>query len=84
MLDSLRQSTLLDGLRDRPAVDVVALCLAAERFSILAAQLGDVIDEIDINPIIVHPAGCIAVDAIVVCSRKGPRNGILDEAPTIN
>jgi len=83
-LDSLRQRPLLDGLRDRPAVDVGALCLAAERFSILAAQLGDVIDEIDINPIIVHPAGCIAVDALVVGSRKGSRNGILDEAPIIN
>ena len=84
MLDSLRQRPLLDGLRDRPAVDIGALCLAAERFSVLAAELGDVIDEIDINPIILHPAGCIAVDALVVGSRSGPRNGIVEEVPIIN
>jgi acyl-CoA synthetase (NDP forming) len=65
LLDSLRLRPLLDGLRDRPPVDVEAFCAAAERFSALAAALGDVIDEIDINPVIVHPDGCVAVDALV-------------------
>jgi hypothetical protein len=37
----------------------------------MAAALGDVIDEIDINPVIVHPGGCVAVDALVVGSRPG-------------
>jgi len=66
LLDSLQLRPLLDGLRDRPAVDVDAFCAAASRFSILAAALGDVIREIDVNPIIVHTGGCIAVDALVV------------------
>jgi len=66
LLNTLRLRPLLDGLRDRPAVDVEAFCLAAERFSIMAAALGNVISEIDINPVIVHPGGCIAVDALVV------------------
>jgi hypothetical protein len=66
LLDRLRQRPLLDGLRDRPAVDVEALCEAAERFSLMAEALGDAIEEIDINPVIVHPDGCIAVDALVV------------------
>jgi len=65
MLDSLQLRSLLDGLRDRPAVDIDAFCEAACRFSVLAASLGDVISEIDINPIIVHPGGCVAVDALV-------------------
>jgi hypothetical protein len=68
LLDRLRLRPLLDGLRDRPAVDVDAFCIAAERFSSLAVALGDIIDEIDINPVIVHPAGCIAVDALVVAA----------------
>ncbi|HET6593878.1 MAG TPA: acetate--CoA ligase family protein [Xanthomonadales bacterium] len=84
MLGALRQRPLLDGLRDRAAVDVGAFCRAAESFSVLAAELGDVIDEIDINPIIVHATGCIAVDALVVGSRKRARNDIVDEIPTIN
>jgi acyl-CoA synthetase (NDP forming) len=83
MLGSLRLRVLLDGLRDRPPVDVEAFCVAAERFSILAAELGDVIDEIDVNPVLVHPTGCIAVDALVIGSRKTPRNDIVDQKPDI-
>ncbi len=79
MLGSLRMRPLLDGLRDRPAVDIDAFCLAAERFSLLAAELGDVIDEIDINPVIVHPAGCVAVDALVVGRRNTPGSGIVEQ-----
>jgi acyl-CoA synthetase (NDP forming) len=71
LLDSLQLRPLLDGLRDRPAVDIEAFCIAAEQFSVMAESLGDVLDEIDINPFIVHPQGCIAVDALVV-SRKAP------------
>jgi len=66
MLDSLQLRPLLDGLRDRPVVDVAAFCQAAERFSIMVAALGNEISEIDVNPVIVHPRGCIAVDALVV------------------
>jgi acyl-CoA synthetase (NDP forming) len=71
LIDSLQLRPLLDGLRDRPAVDIDAFCVAAERFSIMAEALGDVLNEIDINPFIVHPDGCIAVDALVV-GRKAP------------
>ena len=51
---------------DLAAVDIDAFCEAAARLSVLAASLDDAIDEIDINPVILHPAGCIAVDALVV------------------
>jgi hypothetical protein len=66
LLDKLQLRSLLDGLRNRPAVDIGAYCEAAARFSILAACLGQDIDEIDVNPVIVHPGGCVAVDALVV------------------
>jgi hypothetical protein len=39
----------------------------------MAAALGDCIDEIDVNPVIVHPDGCIAVDALVVGRRISER-----------
>jgi acyl-CoA synthetase (NDP forming) len=71
MLDGLQLRPLLDGLRDRPAVDVRAFCIAAERFSIMAAALGDTVNEIDVNPVIVHPDGCIAVDALVIGHAPG-------------
>jgi len=66
LVNSLKMRPLLDGLRNRPAVDLAAFCTAAEQFSIMAAALGDVLTEIDVNPVIVHPGGCIAVDALVV------------------
>jgi hypothetical protein len=69
-LDALRQRPLLDGLRGHPPLDLDAFCAAAERLSAVAVALGDVIDEIDINPVIVQPSGCVAVDALVV-GRRG-------------
>ncbi|MBT8059838.1 MAG: acetate--CoA ligase family protein, partial [Gammaproteobacteria bacterium] len=66
LLDGLQLRSLLDGLRDRPAVDIDAFCLAAERFAVMADNLQQVLDEVDINPIIVHSGGCVAVDALVV------------------
>ena len=66
LVNSLKLRPLLDGLRNRPAVDIEAFCIAAERFSVMASTLGDVLGEVDVNPVIVHPGGCIAVDALVV------------------
>ena len=66
LLDKLQLRPLLDGLRDRPAVDASAFCIAAERFSMMAAALGNTVNEIDVNPVIVHPNGCVAVDALVI------------------
>jgi acyl-CoA synthetase (NDP forming) len=66
LLDGLQLRSLLDGLRDRPAVDIDAFCLAAERFAVMADSLREVLDEVDINPVIVHSGGCVAVDALVV------------------
>jgi succinyl-CoA synthetase beta subunit len=66
LVNSLKLRPLLDGLRNRPAVNLAAFCLAAEQFSIMAAALGEVLDEVDVNPVIVYPDGCMAVDALVV------------------
>jgi hypothetical protein len=46
---------------------VVEAVLALSR---LAVELGDVIDALDVNPLIATPAGAVAVDALVV-----PRGG---------
>lgn len=36
------------------------------RISVLAEELGDHLDALDINPILVGPWGCVAVDALVL------------------
>ena len=66
LIDKLQTRTLLDGHRGRPACNVGAFAQAASRLSILAANLGDLIAELDVNPIIVGTSGVIAVDALVV------------------
>ena len=66
LIDGLAMRPLLDGVRGAPPSDVDALARAVSRLSVLAAELGDVIAELDINPVIVSPQGCVAVDVLVV------------------
>jgi acyl-CoA synthetase (NDP forming) len=63
---SLRSATLLAGARGRPAADVAAIVDTAMRLSALAADLGHLIAEVDINPLMALPAGAVAVDALIV------------------
>ena len=65
IIDRLRARPLLDGVRGALAADVTALARALARLSLLARDLGDLIGALDVNPIIVHPHGCVAVDALV-------------------
>ena len=65
-LDRMKLRPLLDGVRGKQAVDVDAFCDLAARFSAMAAALGDVLAEADVNPVIVHAEGAVAVDALVV------------------
>ena len=49
-----------------PPADLDALALALARFSVAATLLADAVSEVDINPIVVGPAGAVAVDALVM------------------
>jgi acyl-CoA synthetase (NDP forming) len=66
LIDSLRLRPLLDGQRGRAPAALDAFCAAAARLSAMASSLAEVIEEIDLNPVIVSSDGCIAVDALVV------------------
>jgi acetate---CoA ligase (ADP-forming) len=56
---------VLDGVRGAPPADVNALARALSRLSLLTRDLGDLIGALDVNPVIVGPRGCVAVDALV-------------------
>lgn len=71
MLDGLKLRPLLDGVRGSPPLAIDRFCEAASRFSALADALSDHLEEVDVNPVIVHQESCIAVDALVVCRTKG-------------
>jgi acyl-CoA synthetase (NDP forming) len=70
MLATLRVSRLLAGLRGQPPADLDAVTAAITGLSQLAAELGDVLEALDINPLICGPAGAVAVDALAI-----PRQG---------
>lgn len=66
LIGTLRSRKLLAGARGQPPADVAGLARAATRMSRLAMDLGDLIAEIDVNPILVTPRGAVALDALVV------------------
>ena len=71
MIRELKGARILSGLRGRPAADVGALTDIILRVSQLAMDFADVIDELDINPLIVYPKGASAADALVVKREDG-------------
>jgi acetate---CoA ligase (ADP-forming) len=66
MLDRLAVRPLLDGVRGAPPADLDAVADAVANLSVLALDLGDRLAALDVNPLVAGPAGCVAVDALVV------------------
>jgi acyl-CoA synthetase (NDP forming) len=70
LLDQLKGAALLDAVRGEPAADRDALARLMVALSRFAADHADSIAEVDLNPVIVHPAGegLTIVDALIVKS----------------
>ena len=66
MVNQLKHRSLLGRQRDgsTPAIDT--FCQTAADFSAVVAELSKDLEEIDMNPVIVHADGCIALDALVI------------------
>ncbi|WP_119389745.1 acetate--CoA ligase family protein [Taklimakanibacter lacteus] len=80
-LDSRRATALVDGLHIRPLLDgrrgaapadLASLAASVMSLSAIAEELGDLIGEMDINPLIVSPSGAVAVDALVIPQKRTP------------
>ncbi|WP_242909555.1 acetate--CoA ligase family protein [Actinomadura terrae] len=74
-VDRLRIGALLRGYRGAPPADLGALADAATAVGRLLAELPEVA-ELDVNPLLAGPDGCLALDALVVRRpvEKGGRN----------
>jgi acyl-CoA synthetase (NDP forming) len=68
LLGELRGAALLDGVRGAKPSDREALVDLIVSLSRFAAEHADAVAEIDLNPVIVHPAGegLTVVDALIV------------------
>jgi hypothetical protein len=73
MLASLKGYPLLKGARGQPRADEEALLHAMVALSDFAASHGEIIDSIDINPLVVLPEGrgVSALDALVTTLPQG-------------
>jgi acetate---CoA ligase (ADP-forming) len=65
-------ATLLAGVRGNPASDTSAVVDALVALGQLAVELGDVIEALDVNPLICGPTGAVAVDALVQARSHSP------------
>jgi len=72
MVRSLKTFPLLDGYRGAPRADVGALENVLLRVSALVEAHPEVV-EMDLNPLIVHPNGVVAVDARIRLEAGSPR-----------
>jgi hypothetical protein len=70
-LHRLKMYRLLGAVRGREGLATAAFCRMASRLSVLAVELADCIDEVDINPVRLMVDDCVGLDALVV--RAGDR-----------
>ena len=70
LLQRLRCYPLLRGFRGGEPVDEDALVAAVVRLSALACDLAGSLGALDVNPLVVGPRGCVAVDALVVQPKR--------------
>ncbi|MGZ6528284.1 MAG: acetate--CoA ligase family protein, partial [Actinomycetota bacterium] len=66
MISEIKAFPLLRGARGAPKADLGALAKTIMSVQRLALDLSDHIAELDINPLVAMPKGCVALDALVV------------------
>jgi acetate---CoA ligase (ADP-forming) len=71
-IEGLQVSELLHGHRGAAPADMGALAEVIVKLSVLAVDLGEHLEAIDINPILAGPDGAVAVDGLVV-ARPGAK-----------
>ena len=68
LLAGTRAGALLDGWRERPAVGpeaAAATAAAISALSLVAHELGDHLEVLEVNPLLVTPHGVVGVDALL-------------------
>jgi acyl-CoA synthetase (NDP forming) len=70
LLRRLKLSALLESRRHKHKLAIDEFCATAARFSALVAALGELLSEVDLNPVIVHGDGCTIVDALFVARER--------------
>lgn len=69
MIRQIKGFKALTGLRGKPAVDLKAIENCLLRLSQLTAEQREII-ELDINPLITYPEGCVVADSRILLRRR--------------
>ncbi len=72
MLARLKVSRLLSGHRGAAAADLEAVIDSVVAVSQLGHELGDHLEALDVNPLMVDASGAVAVDALVIARVRAP------------
>jgi acetate---CoA ligase (ADP-forming) len=73
-LGTLKGAALLDGLRGAPPSDKKAVARVAAKLGALMRATPDLLD-IEINPLVVHPEGAVALDAKMITAETPGKTG---------
>jgi acyl-CoA synthetase (NDP forming) len=73
VLARLRLAAVLAGARGQRPADLDAIAGAITGLSELAADLGELLDALDINPLICGPSGAVAADVLAVIRQRPVR-----------
>jgi acyl-CoA synthetase (NDP forming) len=71
MVSETRIGRLLHGYRGGPTYDVDALARLLRQVAALLGDFEDVVDAVDVNPVLMTPGGPVAVDAVVFGRARG-------------
>lgn len=69
MVREIKGSVLLKGFRGKPPADTEAIVDVILKISDMVTDYKDIIEELDINPLIVYPRGVKAADAMLVARK---------------
>lgn len=74
-IEGLRGAALLRGARGRPATDLDVLAKVIDKVGQIAVELGDDLESLEINPLLVHGERIEALDALITWQDHGSRGG---------
>ena len=76
MISRLRVSRLLSEAGGRANANLDRLAESVARFSVMVSALGDLADQIDINPLVALPDRTVALDALVIIRGTDSARGV--------
>lgn len=69
MIREIRSYAILEPHRGRPGADLDALASAISRLSVMAQRLPAEVLSVEVNPLLLLPAGVVALDALITMRR---------------